>query len=205
MLYVCSQGAEISQGGVAARPSMPVPVRTRRKGERLFPASAPVRWDLGVRIGAALRAAQFTCGSSAGTGTRATVLPHFRRAHWHTMLSGPRKGVPADVRAREVRWMPPVAVNVCDHEETASRHPASALAPSVNPRISRRLAETVSHVALPETRDGRTGPDGWRTEAQSRLGEVHLSSGFAQHARCAAASINRSTRRCRARGPGLLG
>jgi hypothetical protein len=117
LLYVCSQGAEMSRGGVAARPSLPVPVRTRRKGERLFPAAAPVRWDLGVRIGAALRAAQATCETSPATGTGATVLPHLRRAHWHTILSGPRKGVPADLRAREVRWMPPIAVNVRELEE----------------------------------------------------------------------------------------
>lgn len=117
LLYVCSQGAEISRGGVAARPSMPVPIRTRRKGECLYPAAAPVRWDLGVRIGAALRAAEATCGTSPGIGTGATILPHLRRAHWHTILSGPRKGVPAELRAREVRLMPPILVNVRDLEE----------------------------------------------------------------------------------------
>ena len=36
LLYVCSQGAEMSRGGVAARPSLPVPVRTRRKGDAFF-------------------------------------------------------------------------------------------------------------------------------------------------------------------------
>lgn len=117
LLYACSQGAEMSRGGVAARPSMPVPVRTRRKGVRLFPAAALVRWDLRVRIGAALRAAQATCGTSPATGTGATVLPHLRRAHRHTILSGPRKGVPADLRACEVRWMPPIAVKVRHLEE----------------------------------------------------------------------------------------
>jgi hypothetical protein len=42
-----------------------------------------------------------------------------RRAHWHTIISGKRKApdgsdIPAEKRQRELRWMPPIAVNVDD-------------------------------------------------------------------------------------------
>ena len=44
--------------------------------------------------------------------------PHIRRAHWHTILSGPRlregQPVPASERQADLRWMPPIAVNLED-------------------------------------------------------------------------------------------
>lgn len=119
LLYLCSQAAEI--GGANGRsPGNPQPKRTRRDGWRLFPAEAPRTWEVGVRLGAALRRAYQTEQTQAqGAGTeRAGPRPHVRRAHWHTILSGPRlrdgAPIPSAERRAELRWMPPIAVNLED-------------------------------------------------------------------------------------------
>jgi hypothetical protein len=109
VLYLCGENAEI---GAGVRPSHPEPVRTRRRGRRIFAAGGPRLWEVGVRIGAALRRAQQLTGEgsheSAPTGR--TVRAHIRRAHWHTFLAGPRAGE----RERRLRWLPPIAVKLED-------------------------------------------------------------------------------------------
>ncbi|MDM0078704.1 hypothetical protein QTH90_30150 [Variovorax sp. J2P1-59] len=118
VLYLCSLGAELTQDGVPGRPVLPVAVKTRRRGERLFPAASPVVWDTGVRMGSAMRAAYAAAKQHAGVGNDGlSVAPHLRRAHWHTILSGKRKGVPLELRKRELRWMAPIAVNVSDADQ----------------------------------------------------------------------------------------
>lgn len=113
LLYLCSSRSEISLNGVLSRPTLPVPVRTRRHGEKLFPAAAPRVWDLGFRIGAELRAARALSDAQyASTGR--SVVPHIRRPHWHTFVVGPRKGVELKDRGRDIRWMPPIPVAVTD-------------------------------------------------------------------------------------------
>lgn len=116
LLYLCSQASEVA--GRHGTPGNPEPVRTRRDGWKLFPAAGPRTWDVGVRLGAALRRAYQAEQTGAGGGTHAGPRPHIRRAHWHTILSGPtlREGqpVPASERQAELRWMPPIAVNLDD-------------------------------------------------------------------------------------------
>lgn len=122
LLYLCSEAPDLTRRGRPAAPANPVPVRTRRHGWRLFPAAGPVEWDVGVRIGAALRAAyqrEQTGQPAAPSGRH--VRPHVRRAHWHTILSGPRKRedgteIPATERRRELRWMPPIPVAIDDYD-----------------------------------------------------------------------------------------
>jgi hypothetical protein len=66
-------------------------------------------------MGSALRAAFAAAQRSEGSGGMGvSVIPHVRRPHCHTILSGKRKGVPPDARNRGLRWMPPIAVNVRD-------------------------------------------------------------------------------------------
>lgn len=104
MLFLCSQAQEIGDG--TRRPANPRPKRVR--GEwRLFPADRATTWDVGVRLGAALRRAYQAEETGAG-GTHAGPRPHIRRAHWHTYWSGPRDGA----RRADLRWMPPIAVGV---------------------------------------------------------------------------------------------
>ena len=117
-LYLCA-APEFSRNGQAATPANPSPKKTKR-GTKLFAADGPAVWDVGVRIGSALRAAyqrEQAGGDAAGDGHQ--VRPHMRRAHWHTVVSGKRKAadgsaIPAEKRRRELRWMPPIAVNVDD-------------------------------------------------------------------------------------------
>lgn len=117
LLYLCSQAAEIGQGG--ERPSNPVPKRTKQ-GWRLFPAQKTRQWDVGVRIGAALRKAyqQSEIGQAdidPATG-RARPRAHIRRAHWHGFWKGPKDPERASERKFLLKWMPPIHVNVDDSD-----------------------------------------------------------------------------------------
>lgn len=123
LLYLCSESPDLTRRGKPAEPANPEPVRTRRHGTRLFPADGHREWDVGVRIGAALRAAyarEETGGEAAATGRH--VRPHVRRAHWHTILSGARKRddgstIPTTERRSELRWMPPIPIAITDASE----------------------------------------------------------------------------------------
>ena len=105
LLYLCSQAGEIGDGTRA--PKRPEPVRTK-KGLRMFPADRPTTWDVGVRMGAALRAAYHAEETGQG-GHHAGPRPHVRRAHWHGFWSGPRD---ADERRYALKWLPPIPVNL---------------------------------------------------------------------------------------------
>lgn len=117
LLYICTAG-DFTRRGVPGTPENPHPKKTRRDGWKLFPAPGPVEWDVGVRMGSALRAAYHAAETGQG-GSHAGPRGHVRRAHWHTFVSGPRKDaegqdIPANQRRRDVRWMPPIPVNLPD-------------------------------------------------------------------------------------------
>lgn len=108
-LYLCAD-PDLTRRGKPDAPRKPEPVRSRGQWV-MHPASGPLEWDVGVRIGAALRAAyqrEQTGGDAAPTGRQ--VRPHVRRAHWHSYWIGPREGE----RRRELRWLPPITVAVED-------------------------------------------------------------------------------------------
>ena len=116
LLYICT--AESMQ----QRPGNPQPQKTKR-GMQTFPASQPQVWDVGVRMGAALRAAyaaeKTERAEASGSTGHASPRGHIRRAHWHGFRSGPMKTtdgqpIPAHKRPFDLRWMPPVAVNLPD-------------------------------------------------------------------------------------------
>ena len=113
VLYLCTEAADIT--GKRGAPKNPEPVRTRRHGMRLFPADGMTTWDVGVRLGAALRAAYQREQLSTGEETWRSVRPHVRRAHWHTFVAGPRKD--ASKQERRLKWLPPIAVNLDDAAE----------------------------------------------------------------------------------------
>jgi hypothetical protein len=116
LLYLCSQAAEIRDGGGGRRvPARPKPVKTK-KGLRLFPPERPMPWELGYRLGAALRRAWSAQEAASNTpGTHASPRPHIRRAHWHSYRVGSRS-VPDD-RSAVLKWLPPIPVNVQDAGE----------------------------------------------------------------------------------------
>jgi hypothetical protein len=105
LLYLCAEASEIGDG--SRRPGRPEPKRTRH-GLRLFPADKPMVWDVGVRMGAALRRAYQTESASDGVATGRRMRPHVRRAHWHTFLAGRQR------EERRVKWLPPIPVNLND-------------------------------------------------------------------------------------------
>ena len=115
LLYLCSEASEI--GTTDKRPANPQPKRTKA-GWRMFPAERLTTWEVGVRIGAALRRAYHAEQTGVG-GTHAGPRPHIRRAHWHGFRSGPTRRedgteIPTGERQFALRWLPPIPVNVDD-------------------------------------------------------------------------------------------
>jgi hypothetical protein len=118
LLYLCTTNDIVGKQGIPGNPSQK---RTRRDGWRLFAADGPRTWDVGVRMGRALRAA-YQSSQTHTEGGNTSPRGHVRRAHWHGFRSGPRKDeqgadIPTDKRAFELRWMPPIAVNLPDVEK----------------------------------------------------------------------------------------
>ena len=103
LLYICAVNGEIGTGG--RRPSNPKPAKTK-KGLRMFPAPRVTVWDVGVRMGAALRAAEAVSVSEGAEGQRSGPRPHVRRAHWHGYWLGPRDGD----RMFALKWLSPILV-----------------------------------------------------------------------------------------------
>lgn len=116
LLYLCAEDAEVAGPG-AWPPAPPAPVKTKR-GMRVFPPAQARQWEVGVRLGAALRrqaqaaeAPPEAPGEPTAEGVdthggqvRHAPRPHLRRAHWHTYRVGPGR---AEVR---LRWVSPVLV-----------------------------------------------------------------------------------------------
>jgi hypothetical protein len=113
LLYLCSTAAEWA----GERPRHPVPKRTKR-GLRLFPPDKPRVWEVGLRLGAALRIAYQAEGAPAPQETHASPRGHIRRAHWHGFWTGS-----GEARRLDVRWMPPIPVNLDPGEGTAVVRP----------------------------------------------------------------------------------
>jgi len=113
LLYICSQAGEIGDG--IKRPGNPEPKRTKR-GWKLFAAEKANTWDVGLRMGAALRRA-YQAEQTGQAGEASSPRPHIRRAHWHGYWLGPKKladgsDAPAIARRFDLRWQPPIAVGV---------------------------------------------------------------------------------------------
>lgn len=118
LLYLCSAG-DFSRRGQPGTPANPKPTRTRRDGAKLFAAAGPVEWDVGVRMGAALRAAYHAAETSGEGSGGGSPRGHIRRAHWHGYWSGAKKDeqgndIPQVRRKFDLRWQPPIAVNLQD-------------------------------------------------------------------------------------------
>jgi len=110
LLYLCSEEPDI----IDWPPPQPRPKRTKR-GWRLFPADKPTTWEVGVRLGAALRRAERheePREEPATARTHARPRPHIRRAHWHGFWTGPRSD--PERRQLKLRWLPPIPVAVDD-------------------------------------------------------------------------------------------
>jgi hypothetical protein len=122
LLFICTQSSEIGDG--LDSPKKPIPTKTKL-GLRLFPPNSPKEWGVGTRLGASLRLALSKHQKSDATGLGASPRPHIRRAHWHGFRSGAMKrgdgsAVPVTERKFQLRWLPPIAINVDDVEALPS-------------------------------------------------------------------------------------
>ncbi|OJF12621.1 hypothetical protein BG844_19650 [Couchioplanes caeruleus subsp. caeruleus] len=97
LTYLCSEAPDVQP-----RPGA-VPTQRGSGGKS---NKTPRIWDVGWRVGAALRA--YHAGSASENGRGTPVRPHIRRAHWHTYRVGPG-------RAQSViKWISPILVGVRD-------------------------------------------------------------------------------------------
>ncbi len=105
ILYLCAKNADLS---VRPHPS----TRLSAMG-KLHPPKDPRTWNVGVRIGAAIRKhenekIQGTASPSDSSGHNGP-RPHVRRAHWHSFWTGPKD---SNDRNLIIRWLPPIPVNL---------------------------------------------------------------------------------------------
>jgi hypothetical protein len=119
LLYICSQNAEFGTGPV--RPTNPKAKRVKG-GERLFPPERVTTWDVGIRMGSALRKARARAADGFPGEVHQSHRGHIRCAHWHGFRTGPMKGkdgsvIPTCDRRMEVRWMPPLAIKLTDVQD----------------------------------------------------------------------------------------
>ncbi len=75
--------------------------------------SSPTTWEVAYRLGARLRAAIREV-DDVEPGTHASPRAHIRRAHWHSIWTGP---IDSNQRKIVLKWLPPIPVNVDDDEE----------------------------------------------------------------------------------------
>lgn len=112
LLYLCSQAGEIQNNG--RKPATPKTAVVSGM-PRMFQAGKVTTWDVGVRLGAALRTAQ-TVSPLSGEGHHSGSRTHVRRAHWHGFRSGPMKDtfgamIETSKRKFELKWIHPILVN----------------------------------------------------------------------------------------------
>lgn len=110
LLYLCADSPDITdRHGRKEKPEKPQPTKTK-SGSRIFPAGNNTAWQVGYRVGAALRRGYTPDVSpevdAAAALNHAAPRPHIRRAHWHAYWTGPRPGP----RQIILKWLPPVPI-----------------------------------------------------------------------------------------------
>jgi hypothetical protein len=108
VLYICSEEPDFGGENLPSRATS----RRIRGKERFFPPDRPPVWDVGVRLGSAIRTYQKHREDDSGSSeTQNKKRPHLRRAHWHSFWTGQRtEGSPGTKLV--VKWVPPVPVNL---------------------------------------------------------------------------------------------
>ncbi len=107
-LYLCSEDPEIiDRNDPGYKPGYPRPKKVKG-GWRCFPAQKTRIFDVGQKIGQALRQVQEEM-ASAPTGR--TVADHLRRGHWHGYWIGPREASQRGKRKFIYKWLWPTFVH----------------------------------------------------------------------------------------------
>lgn len=108
LLYLCSEKPDIADW----EPQKPH-YKYLGKKRRWIACKQSQQWDVGLRLGAALRAAREKKDSDSESGAGgASVRPHVRRAHWHSFWVGKR-----GEQKLSLRWLPPIPVKVNDGDD----------------------------------------------------------------------------------------
>ena len=109
LLYLCADEPDMT-----TTPPRPQPKKTKT-GLRFFPPTDGSRVvSVGARFGAIFRRtrAEFADAQKhAKTGR--TLPPHWRKAHWHSFLTGPRK---SGQQKKIVKWIAPTFVNATSED-----------------------------------------------------------------------------------------
>lgn len=85
-----------------------------KRGTRFFAADKERLWNVGARIGAAIRKAKEALRSeSNATGTGGRLITHVRSAHWHLYYYGPRSKAKEE-REKRLLWIDALLVNAED-------------------------------------------------------------------------------------------
>ena len=105
LLYLCADEPDYDGGRAPLHPSRRAPTKKANAG-----AQAPQYWDVGARIGAALRLHESREQGEGGDGRSGlSPRPHVRRAHWHTYWMGKR-----GQQTPRLKWLSPVLVGARD-------------------------------------------------------------------------------------------
>jgi hypothetical protein len=114
-LYLCAGNPDILPG----QPQGAASTAGRKPAGGRIP-SKPQAWEVGWRVGAALRAARQATADTpqrrAATG-RVSPRPHIRGSHWQSFRVGP--GRPNERTDAVIHWIPPVPVNLDPSRPTA--------------------------------------------------------------------------------------
>lgn len=107
VLYLCAQNAEISPNKEQST--------VYKRGKKIRDSYAEIRkWDVGVRIGAAVKVSSQSTTQSSTHSAHASPRPHMRRGHWHNFWTGSRSK--PDERKLVLKWVAPTFIG--DRDET---------------------------------------------------------------------------------------
>lgn len=114
VLYLCAQNADITPNSEQTFYTRRSPVLKDRYAEIR-------KWNVGVRIGTAVRVHRSTANSQEKSGTaHASPRPHIRRGHWHHFWTGSKTD--QNTRKLVLKWVAPTFVSVSAEEVPVTLH-----------------------------------------------------------------------------------
>ncbi len=109
VLYLCSDEPDVTGRIPRQRPRRP-------SGPWVEPQTV-AEWNVGIRIGSAIRHAEKVQQENSKSYDSRIVphvapRPHIRRAHWHAFWTGPKAADKEEQRCLIIRWLPPIPVKM---------------------------------------------------------------------------------------------
>lgn len=107
VLYICTQNNELTHPRDESKKPRKPTLKKVGSEMKLFPPTTPTTWNVGLRMGAQLRAAEQKLNEQP-QGSHASPRPHSRRAHWHPYWYGKRG---TDQRILKLKWLNQMLIN----------------------------------------------------------------------------------------------